>query len=83
VAFADPAGIGWSEFQNPQPYSFVIDINTALCEQVLYISEAQSEAEVEPNGLPNNVGVKAAALVRDFLHPPIVSGEHSSNSELI
>tara|TARA_B100000315_G_scaffold209727_1_gene205635 strand:+ start:572 stop:946 length:375 start_codon:yes stop_codon:yes gene_type:complete len=63
TAFAYPTGIGWSEFQNPQPNRFVTDINTALREEIFDVTEAQGEAEVEPYGLPNNVGVKAVAPV--------------------
>ena len=62
-AFSEPAGIGWSEFQNPQTNRFVTDINTALREEIFDVTEAQGEAEVEPNGLPDSVGVKAVAPV--------------------
>ena len=34
AAFADPTGIGWPKFQNPQTNRFITDINTALCEEV-------------------------------------------------
>jgi hypothetical protein len=77
AAPADPASIGSSEFQNPQTNRFVTDIDTALDEQVLYISVAHGEAEVEPYGLPDNVRVKAVASVRDFAHTTIVSAEYA------
>jgi len=80
---ANPAGKGWSEFQNPQPYRFVADINTALGEKIFDVTEAHGETEVEPYSLPNNVGVKTVASVSNFLHRSIVSGGHSSNSALI
>ena len=58
TAFADPAGIGGTEFLNLQPHCFVADINTALGGEIFDVSEAHGEAEVEPNGLADNVGVK-------------------------
>jgi hypothetical protein len=32
------------------------------------ITVTHRETEVEPNGLPDNVGVKAVTSVRNFLH---------------
>ena len=64
--FAAPAnstGKGWSKFQNPQPNRFVADINTALGEEIFYVTEAQGEAEVEPYGLSNNVGGKTVPSI--------------------
>jgi hypothetical protein len=63
TAPANSAGKGLSEFQNPQTNRFVTDIDTALDEQVLYVSVAHGEAEVEPYGLPDNVRVKAVPSV--------------------
>lgn len=60
---SDPAGIGGTEFQNPQTNRFVTDINTALGEKIFYVTEAHGEAEVEPYGLPDNVGMKAVPSI--------------------
>ena len=59
----NPAGIGWSEFVGPQPDGFIADVDATFGEEIFYVAEAQREAEVEPYGLPDNVGVKAVPSV--------------------
>jgi hypothetical protein len=63
AAPANPAGKGWSKFQNPQTNRFVTDINTAFCKEIFDVTKAHGEAEVQPYSLPDNVGVKAVPSV--------------------
>jgi hypothetical protein len=58
-----------AKFKEPAPHCFIGDIQTTLCKQILYISKAQSEPGVEPNGVANDVRWKAMAFKADFLHP--------------
>jgi len=42
------------EFQNPSSHRFVGDIQTALGEQILDVAIAEREADIEPNGVPDD-----------------------------
>jgi hypothetical protein len=42
------------EFQNPSPYSFIGDIQTALREQIFDVAIAERETDIEPNGVPDD-----------------------------
>ncbi len=68
TAFADPAGIGLSEFQHPQTNRLIADVDPSLREKILNIPVAHRETEIKPNGLPDNIRVKAVAPIREFLH---------------
>ncbi len=83
TAVAYPASIGLSEFQHPQTNRLVADIDSSFREEVFDITVAHRETEIEPNGLPDYVGVEAVSPVRDILHAPIVSGEYAITHELI
>ena len=63
TAFADPAGIGLSEFQHPQTHRLVANVYPSLREKILDIPIAHRETEIEPNGLSNDVGMEAVATV--------------------
>ena len=63
AAFSDLVSIGASEFQHPQTNRFIADVNTTLGQQILDIPVAHRKAEVEPNGLLNDVRVKAVAPI--------------------
>ena len=42
------------EFQNPSPYSFIGDIQTALREQIFDVAIAERETDIEPYGVPDD-----------------------------
>src|SRR5258708_10729577 len=54
---------GQPELQNPSSDSFVTDLQTALRQQILDITVAQGEAQVEPNRVPDDNWRKAVAGV--------------------
>ncbi len=68
TAVADPAGIGLSEFQHPQTNRLLADFDPSLCEKILNIPVAHRKPEIEPNGMLDNIRVKAVAPIREFLH---------------
>jgi hypothetical protein len=47
----DPVGVASAEFQHPSPDGLIGRVDPALGQHVLDISVAQSEAEVEPDGM--------------------------------
>ena len=63
AAFDGSAAVGASEFQNTQSNRFIADINAELGEEVFNIPIAHRETEIEPDGLANNVRVKAVTAV--------------------
>ena len=57
-----------AEFQGPTTDCLVADVDAALGQHFLDIAKAEGEPEVEPDGLPNDVGREPVALERDCLH---------------
>jgi hypothetical protein len=66
--FFDLSSIHWAKFVTPTADSFIGNNNPALGQKIFDITETHREPEVEPNGLPDNVGVKAVTSVGKFLH---------------
>jgi hypothetical protein len=58
------------ELQNPPPYSLVGDIQPALGEQILDITEAEREPDIEPNGVPDDRGRELMARKGNRRHSP-------------
>ena len=56
------------ELDRPAVNGFVADLYPAGCHQLLDVTQAQAEAEVEPHRLADHLGWEAVALVRDGLH---------------
>ncbi len=56
------------ELQHPSADGLVSDLQTALRQQILDITVAQGEAHVEPDRMPDHIGRKAVAGVRNRLH---------------
>ena len=60
---AQPPRIDGTESPTPLADSFVGDGDAALGEQILHIPEAEAEAVVEPDGVTDNVGREAVAVI--------------------
>ena len=58
------AGIGRSEFLTPVSDRFIRNNDSALREQVFYVSKAQGEPMVEPNSVADDFRRKAMASVK-------------------
>jgi len=52
-----------AELQPPLPHGFVADDDAACGEQLIHIAQAQGKAEVEPNGVADDLGREAMAGV--------------------
>ena len=66
----EPTGILGTEFLTPLPDGFVGNDNSALCQEILDISEAQAEAMVEPDGVADDLrreSVSSVARVLRFM----------------
>ena len=61
------AGVGRPEFPTPLPDGFVGDGYPTLRKQVLDITIAQAESVIEPDGLADNLGRVAVALVGNLV----------------
>jgi hypothetical protein len=59
-----------SELQYPPPYGLVGNIQAALGEQILDITEAEREPEIEPNGVPNDRRRELMARKGNRRHSP-------------
>ena len=58
------AGVGRSEFLTPVSDRFIGDKNFSLGEQVFYVSKAQGEPMVQPNGVTDNFRRKAVPSIK-------------------
>jgi hypothetical protein len=54
---------------HPAPNGLVGDHNAALRQQILDVTKAQREPEIEPDRLSDDFGWEPGSLVADFLHP--------------
>src|SRR5271166_1838339 len=59
-----------SEMVHPTPNRLVRHRDSAFRQQILDVAQAESEPEVEPNCLLNNLGRETIPAVADFLHAP-------------
>src|SRR5271163_1697202 len=57
------------EVIDPASNRFVRDRYTPFGQQVFDVSETQSEQEIQPDGLVNDLGRKTVPRVADFPHP--------------
>jgi len=62
----------WSEFDSPSPARFVRNVNTAFEEHFLNFTQAEIEANVEPDRVGDDFGREAMTFVADgrCLHRP-------------
>ena len=58
------AGVGRSEFLTPVSDRFIGDKDSSLGEQVFYVSKAQGEPMVQPNGVTDDFRRKAVASIK-------------------
>ncbi len=58
------SGVGRSEFLTPVSDRFVGDKDSSLCKQVFYVSKAQGEPMVQPNGVTDNFRWKAMPSIK-------------------
>ena len=56
----------WSEMVHPTANGLIGDNNSTLREQIRDVAQAQGEAKVEPDRLPNDVGREAVTVVADL-----------------
>src|ERR671912_2295859 len=66
------AGERRSELEHPAPDGLIGDFEPTLGQELLDISVAQCEPEIEPDGVSDDVGWNLVACVGDRLHPPIL-----------
>jgi hypothetical protein len=64
------SGKQWAKLQHPASDRLVGDIQPALGEQILDITESEGEANIEPNGVPNDRRSKLVTSERDGCHSP-------------
>jgi hypothetical protein len=57
-----------SEFEHPAADCLIADNEATLRQEVLNIAVAQSESEIEPNGMPDDVRRKSMPSVGNWLH---------------
>src|SRR5271165_6374498 len=67
------------ELRYPSPHRFVGDIQPTLCEQIFDVAIAESETEIEPNGVPDDRRRKLMAGKRDR-HAPSYPSNGSAPS---
>ena len=58
------SGVGRSEFLTPIADRFVGDKGSSLCKQVFYVSKAQGEPMVQPNGVTDDFRWKAMPSIK-------------------
>jgi hypothetical protein len=61
-----------TELQHPAPHRFVGDVEPSFGQQLLDIAVAQSEAEIEPDRVLDDLGREAMAAVAERSHPGIL-----------
>ena len=54
---------------HPPPNGLVGNHNAPFRQQIFYVAEAEGEAEIEPDGLMDDLGWEAIPTVADFSHP--------------
>ena len=74
-------GDGGSELVAPASDSLVGYVDAAFRDQIFDISQAHRETVIEPDGLPDNVGMKAMTLERKGLHSPLFSNAFLASGE--
>jgi hypothetical protein len=62
-------GIGLPKLQSPAPHRFIRNVNTAFRQQILNIAIAKWKAEIQPDGILDDVRGKSVTGIGDFLHP--------------
>jgi hypothetical protein len=58
-----PRGEGGAEVGVPLTHGFAADDDATLGQQILHVAEAEMEAEVQPDGVSDDLGREAAASI--------------------
>jgi len=58
------SGVGRSEFLTPVSDRFAGDKDSSLCKQVFYVSKAEGEPMVQPNGVTDDFRWKAMTSIK-------------------
>jgi hypothetical protein len=72
---AQPSGDRRAEFQHPTPHRFIGEVEPALGEQLLDVSVAQGEAEIEPDRVLDDLAGKAMAVIAERWHAATLTYE--------
>src|ERR1700733_3762877 len=70
AAFAQLRGDRRPEVVHPTAHGLVRHRDPALCEQILYVTKAQCEPEIEPNRLMYDLRREPISGIADFPHTP-------------
>ena len=62
------SGIGEAKFYRPAADGFIRDIDASLSQQVLDIPKAEWKAEIQPDGILDDIRWKAVAMIGDGVH---------------
>jgi hypothetical protein len=68
---AQPAQVtseSWPELQDPASDALVGGLDAALGQELLDIAVAEREAQIEPDGVPDDLGRELVTCVGDGLH---------------
>ena len=77
-------GYGLAKLKKPLPHGLKGDIETALREEIFYVSKAQSEPGVEPYCVADDFRWKTIALKENILHlRTLLQGRHQRPAELM
>jgi hypothetical protein len=57
-----------AKLEKPAPHALVGNIQAPLCKRILYVSIAQSEPGIEPNGVVNDIRWKSMPGKGDVIH---------------
>ena len=61
-----------SKLRHPSPDGLVRDVEPAFGLEFLNVSVAQSEPQIELDGVPDDLGRELKASIGNGLHPPIL-----------
>ena len=73
---AQVAGEGGSKLQDPAPDGFVGNRDAAFGQEFLDVTVAQREPEIQPNGMPDDLGWELMAGIGDGLHARALPLDH-------
>jgi hypothetical protein len=65
---AQTAGEGWPELERSPPDRLIGDIEPTFGQDFLHISITERELQVEPDGMPDDLGRELVTAIEDGLH---------------
>ena len=82
ATLTQPSGDHRPELQHPTPHRVIGEVEPALGEQILHVSVAQGEAEIEPNRVLDDLGREPMAAVaeRADILPPLTPPRFRDNA---